>query len=484
MTALVATPPARRSAAAWLREPGMGATVLVGAISTAFGVVLLSVTEYVATLIRTQPGLEGVEGVQSVLTIATTVLVGLSIYVGAVVTANTFATVVAGRTRRIALLRLLGSSARRERTVLARQGLVLGCLGAAAGFIGGLVVSLVGLRLASNAWGLDVPWTVLRADLAAPSIAVILVTWAAAWVGSRRVGVVTPIQALSNAVEAPRERVVARRGRHVTAAALAIVGTGLLAVGIAVGGVSSSGILFSFVGGALSFTGIILGATLFLPPALRGVGALFGRSVVARMAAGNALRHSERSARMAVGVVMGVTLVTMFAVASATSTRFFHVVLGEEIPAELSLSVDVFTGVMMGLVGVSAVIAAVGVVNLLILGILQRQRELSLLRALGLSVRQVRTMVVWEAAHVVVTSVVIGLVLGTVYGWAGAQSLFGWMPHAAGFADGPVFVAPSIPASTIVVIVAATAALTISASIVPARLATRLSPVRSLAAQV
>ena len=111
MTAPVATPPARRSAAAWLREPGMGATVLVGAISTAFGVVLLSVTEYVSTLIRTQPGLEGVEGVQSVLTIATTVLVGLSIYVGAVVTANTFATVVAGRTRRIALLRLLGWAA-------------------------------------------------------------------------------------------------------------------------------------------------------------------------------------------------------------------------------------------------------------------------------------------------------------------------------------------------------------------------------------
>ena len=58
MTALVATPPARRSAAAWLREPGMGATVLVGAISTAFGVVLLSVTEYVATLIDPAAGVD------------------------------------------------------------------------------------------------------------------------------------------------------------------------------------------------------------------------------------------------------------------------------------------------------------------------------------------------------------------------------------------------------------------------------------------
>ncbi len=481
MSATARPLPAR---AAWLRDPGMGATVLVGAISTSFGVVLLSVTEYLATLVRAQPELQGVDAVQAALTIVTTVLVGLSIYVGAIVTTNTFATVVAGRTRRIALLRLLGSSARRERMVLARQGLVLGTLGAAAGLLGGLAVSVVGLRLASDAWGLRVDWAILRPDLAAPSIAVILVTWAAAWIGSRRVGVVTPLQALSAAVEAPREQVVARRGRHLAAAALVAVGAALLAAGIVAGGASSSGILFAFAGGALSFSGIAIGATLFIPPALRAVGGLFGRSVVARMAAANALRHSERSSRMAIGVVMGVTLVTMFAVASATATRFFHVVLGEEIPAELTLSVDVFTGVMMGLVGVSAVIAAVGVVNLLRLGILQRQRELGLLRALGLSVQQVRTMVVWEAAHIVVTSVTIGLLLGTAYGWAGAQSLFGWMPHAAGLTDGPVFVAPAIPASILLTVVAATVVLTLVASIVPARLATRLSPVRSLAAQV
>ena len=473
----------RPSRTAWLREPGMGATILVGAISTAFGVVLLSVTEYLAALIRAQPGLQGVDAARAALTIVTAVLVGLSIYVGAIVTANTFATVVAGRTRRIALLRLLGSSARRERMALARQGLVLGTLGATTGLIAGLGASVVGLRLASDAWGIRVDWAILRPDLAAPSIAVILVTWAAAWIGSRRVGVVTPLQALSNAAEAPRERVVARRGRHLTAAVLVVLGVALLGVGIVTGGVSSSGILFAFAGGALSFSGIALGATFFIPPALRAVGGLFGRSVVARMAAANALRHSERSSRMAIGVVMGVTLVTMFAVASATSTRFFHVVLGEEIPAELSLSVDIFTGVMTGLVGVSAVIAAVGVVNLLILGILQRQRELGLLRALGLSVRQVRTMVVWEAAHVVVTSVAIGLLGGTAYGWAAAQSLFGWMPHAAGLAEGPVFVAPAIPVSIVLTVVAATAALTVTASVVPARLATRLSPVRSLAAQ-
>ncbi|WZH37473.1 MAG: FtsX-like permease family protein [Microbacterium enclense] len=482
-TASPATGTSRSSTWAWLREPGMGATILVGAISTAFGVILLSVTEYLAANIRAQPILGDREDVQITLAIATSLLVGLSIYVGAIVTTNTFATVVAGRTRRIALLRLLGSSARRERGVLARQGLILGTLGAVIGSTVGLVASIVGLNLASDLWHLNVEWSVLRPDLVAPAIAVILVTWAAAWVGSRRVGVVTPLQALSNAVEPARDRVVARRGRHVVATVLVLVGAGLLTLGVIAGGVSQGAVLIAFAGGALSFTGVILGSALFLPPVLRAAGVLFGRGVVARMAASNALRHSERSSRTAIGVVMGVTLVTMFAVAAETSVQFVHVVLGDEIPEFMRVAVDIFTGLMIGLVGVSAVIAAVGVINLLVLGILQRQRELGLLRALGLSVRQVRTMVVFEAAHVVVTSVVIGFALGTLYGWAGAQSLLGWMPAVAGVADGPVYVAPAIPVTAVVIITLATAALTIAASVVPARTATRLSPVRSLAAQ-
>ena len=47
---------------------------------------------------------------------------GLALYVGAIVTANTFATVVAGRTPTIALMRLLGSSARDQRRAVAARG--------------------------------------------------------------------------------------------------------------------------------------------------------------------------------------------------------------------------------------------------------------------------------------------------------------------------------------------------------------------------
>ena len=83
---------------------------------------------------------------------------------------------------------------------------------------------------------------------------------------------------------------------------------------------------------------------------------------------------------------------------------------------------------MMSLVAVSAVIAAVGLVNLLTLGVVQRRRELGLLRALGLSNAQVRRVVLLEAAHITIAALATGLVLGIAYGWAGAQSLLGSVP--------------------------------------------------------
>ena len=51
-------------------------------------------------------------------------------------------------------------------------------------------------------------------------------------------------------------------------------------------------------------------------------------------------------------------------------------------------------------------IAAVGLVNLLTIGVVQRRRELGLLRALGVSNGQVRGMVLLEAAHITIAAIV------------------------------------------------------------------------------
>lgn len=487
MSALVAdrvAPPAapHRGAmarGAWLRERGMGASVLVAAISSAFGVVLLTATGYIAAWARTDPYLGDSETVAIVLGILSGLLVGVAVYVAAIVTANTFATIVAGRTRQIALMRLIGASARAQRREVGRQGLGVGVIGAAAGLVGGVALAAVLVRAADALLQVTVGYALLQPVLLIPAAVVALTTWAGAWSGSRRVLAVTPLEALGGAT--PRTRDETRsRGRTALALALGAVGAALLAGGVVVGTVSPLGVIVAFFGGVLSFTALALGAVLVMPPLLRLTGRAFGRSAPARLAAQNALRYPERASRMAIGVVMGVTLVVMFAVASASVKALLTTAADGAPPAELSRVLDTFAAIMMGLVAVSAVIAAVGLVNLLTIGVVQRRRELGLLRALGLSSAQVRTVVLLEAVHVTITALAFGLVLGVAYGWVAAQSLLGSVTLPPSFVA-PTVVAPAVPWMPVLIVVAATALLTAVATVVPTRLATRVSAVEALA---
>lgn len=474
--------PRRRLSLAWLRDRGMGASILVTAVSSAFGAILLSTTGYLSALLRANPSIGDSATLSIVLDVLAFVFVGVAVYVGAIVTANTFATVVAGRTRRIALLRLIGASARSQRAEVARQGLAVGCLGALAGVLFGILVAVAGIPILAAVFALPaVSYLVVQPVILVPAIVVALTTWAAAHAGSRRVLAVTPLQALGAAGPAAHDEVAGRRARNGAAIGLLAAGAALLVLGVVTGLVTPLGVLVAFVGGVLSFTGLSLGATLVMPPVLRLVGRAFGRSAVARLAAENAMRYPERSSRMAIGVVMGVTLVTMFAVATEMLRKLLADSFHGQLPPDVSAVIDAITAITSSLVSVSAVIAAIGLVNLLTLGVVQRRRELGLLRALGLSKRQVRTVVLLEAAHLTIASVLSGLVLGTFYGWAGAQSLFGSIQPGPDGGRAPAsLIAPALPWTALAVIAAAAVALTLVAAVVPTRLATRVPPVAAL----
>jgi putative ABC transport system permease protein len=464
---------------AFLRERGMGASILVAALSSAFGVLLLSATGFIGAMIAADPYIGDSGLALAVISILGGILLALALYVAAIVTANTFSTIVAGRTRRIALMRLIGATARSQRSEVARQGLIVGAIGAAAGLATGLAVAAAGAAIGERLVG-DVGYDVAQASLLVPAAVVAVTTWAAAWVGSRRVLTVTPLQALGGSVERGHDE-FARPARSVAAIVLIVTGAALLGIGAVAGMASPLGVLPAFVGGLLSFTGLVFGSTAIMPPLLRVVGRLFGGSAVARLAAENALRYPERSSRMAIGVVIGVTLVTMFAVAAETAQAVMIASADAAgYPMERLEVLDQFAIVMMVLVGVSAVIAAVGLVNLLTIGVVQRRRELGLLRALGLSNGQIRRMVLLEATHITLTALVFGLVLGVGYGWAGAQSVLGSVASQLGAAA--FVVTPAIPWATVALVVAAAAALTLIAAVTPTRLATRAEPVEALAA--
>jgi putative ABC transport system permease protein len=197
------------------------------------------------------------------------------------------------------------------------------------------------------------------------------------------------------------------------------------------------------------------------------------------MAAENAMRYPERSTRTTIGIVIGVTLITTFVVASQ---GFMTMILGspENQPQDAEEVYDILyivLGVFSALIGFSAVIAAFGMVNNLSLSVLQRTRELGLLRALGFTSRQVRGMILAESAQMTIAAVGMGLVLGIVYGWAGAQSLLGQLGEDLSL------VWPSVPWPLLLILVAGAAALTFGAAQVPARRATRVSPVRALSVE-
>ncbi len=133
--------------------------------------------------------------------------------------------------------------------------------------------------------------------------------------------------------------------------------------------------------------------------------------------------------------------------------------------------IDMLLLVVTGLLAVAVFIALIGVANTLSLSVLERTRENSLLRALGLTRGQLRGMLALEALLIAGVAALIGSALGTVYGWAGAQSALG------SFAD----VTAVIPWGQILAVVAVAAVAGLLASVVPAHRAAKLSPVEGLA---
>lgn len=89
-----------------------------------------------------------------------------------------------------------------------------------------------------------------------------------------------------------------------------------------------------------------------------------------------------------------------------------------ELRDSLQGQVDGLLNLMIGLLGLALVVALIGIVNTLALSVFERTREIGLLRAVGMTRNQVRTMIRWEAVYVSVFGALLGVVVGTLLGWA------------------------------------------------------------------
>ena len=455
-------------------------TVLVAALGTTFGSALV-IAPGIVTEALAASGLSELGPVKAILSVVGWLFLGIALYVGAIVTANTCATLIAGQTRIIALQRLVGATGASLRARITRTGLVVGILGGLIGAVVGTGLSaLFVVVLRGNGFLPDTAYTIVPWELVLPVVAVVLATGGAFAAGSRRVLTVTPLEALSSSVEPSHDDVRSGTARKVWAIVLMAAGGLLLLVGLLASGLSPIAVLPAALGGFVSFAGVAVGATIVMPPVLQLIGRIGARDPVVLLAGRNAMRAPGRSARATIGLVIGVTLLVTFAVALGIMQH----VLGAQLQAmdQGQMTKEMLEGqrdffvqlnaVVSVIVGFSAVIAAVGVVNALALGVLQRRRELGLLRVLGLTGAQVRRMIVTEAVQMVVAAVVTGLVLGTFYGWVGGQTLLG----SLGFATTPV-----LPPLTVGIVVVGALVLAVVATIAPVRRAMRVPPTEALA---
>lgn len=578
------------------------------------------------------------------LTVILLAFAGVALVVSALVVSNTFAVLVAQRTRELALLRCLGAGRSQIRGSVLLEALLVGAVSSVAGVLAG-----AGLMSALIAWAKSQPDRAF-ATLSVPPSAILtglavgmLLTVIAALVPARAATAVAPLAALRPADPAalgnPKGRL------RLVGGLLALLG-GAAALGL---GAWGNQLLIALAGGALSFLGVLLCATLFVPQLVALAGQLAAPSgVPGHLAARNAVRNPGRTSVTAAALLIGVTLVALMMTGASSARLAFDQVLAQNYPVDMAVLasqespksqvdavqtidgveaaallpeagtvkldgadvpvyslvasdagvlrdstlrpepgkiylpegspetpvtmtvggstlqldpvvlktrnmsplidsgtlslipggslpglsadglsadgretaggaalwllldkeitgdavrdvqesvatalkvpaatvsgaaieratfneiIDVLLLVVTGLLGVAVVIALIGVANTLSLSVLERTRENSLLRALGLTRGQLRGMLAIEAVLVAGVAAVLGTVLGIVYGWLGAKSALGSV------AD----VVPAVPWFQLLAVFGVAIVAGLLASVMPARRAARLSPVEGLA---
>ncbi len=466
--------------------------------------------EMARTISRTNAGLSVVGVLLSSLTLVTAVA-------GAFVIGNTFAVAAAGRRREAALLRLIGASRAQIRNQFLGEALMLGATASALGVVIGAAIGYV----VTMAMGTPVAPGL---GIAIGGIVVgLLVTVVGLWGPVRRIGEVSPVEALGAAERTELERPAKVRWL--------VVLPGLL-VGALVLQIPIAGAVF---GGLIAFVVLVVLGPLLVPKLGRMVMAgPWRRGPVAAMARANVTRYPRRSARSTTAVLMGVALAASTTALVTAMTKVadldnrgdvivYAPAAGKQLQRELAElpgvgavtpkgdsellvytsttpqqfeasasgvlqrwpgshvgdaegsftdtreMLAVLTLALGSVAGMSLVVGLVGVGNTVRLTTRERAREFAVLRAVGMTRRQLASMVVVESAGLTSVGALLGLLLAgaTIYGMLGAAS---------------IILLPLISWWLIGLIVVALVAVGAAMALGPARTAARVEPARAVAA--
>ncbi|MFF2658222.1 ABC transporter permease [Kitasatospora sp. NPDC058032] len=230
---------------------------------------------------------------------------------------------------------------------------------------------------------------------------------------------------------------------------------------------------------------LTVGSTLDItyPDGARGtltVGALIeSNSLVAGLVAPNQLVGPHAAAGSGLEKVLvkgsdGATPELKQALRDATGGNPLITVKGEkDIKAENSQMVTAVLNIMYGLLGMSVVVAVLGVINTMAMSVFERRREIGMLRAVGLDRRGISRMVRLESLMIALFGGVVGVLLGIVTAWAGTRTL----------ADTFKNITMVVPPGKIAFFLAAAAVIGLLAALWPARRAARMDILGAIKSQ-
>jgi putative ABC transport system permease protein len=137
--------------------------------------------------------------------------------------------------------------------------------------------------------------------------------------------------------------------------------------------------------------------------------------------------------------------------------------------AEQTKPINQILALIYTLLALAIVIALLGIGNTLALSIFERTRELGVMRAVGMTRRQLRGTIRWESVIIALQGTFLGLVVGVFFGWA--------LVRAQKNQGLSVF---SVPYLTLIIIVLLAGLAGVVAAILPSRRAAKLNILRAI----
>ncbi|MEV0323026.1 ABC transporter permease [Streptomyces sp. NPDC050658] len=236
---------------------------------------------------------------------------GLALFVGTFLIANTFAMLVAQRSKEVALLRAIGAFRGQVTRSVLLEAVIIGLAASVSGFLVGLGIA-AGMRAVMGSASIpDGPLVVAPSTGIYALLVGVGVTVLAAWLPGRRSAKIPPVTAMNSVHATPTTRSLVVRNS---------IGSFLVAGGaagvFATTGMKLGDAMYPMgLSTAVLTIGVFMLTPLLARPVIAAAAPLLDRfSVIGRLARRNALRNPRRTAATASALMIGLALITSMTV--------------------------------------------------------------------------------------------------------------------------------------------------------------------------